>query len=64
MPSHYRVSKEKVAQLEKLLGPRGRVVVRLSGTEPVLRIMAEGSDQDKVHEVVNELAEHVSAELG
>jgi phosphoglucosamine mutase len=56
--------KEKVAQLEKLLGPRGRVVVRLSGTEPVLRIMAEGSDQDKVHEVVNELAEHVSAELG
>jgi len=56
--------KEKVAQLEKLLGPRGRVVVRLSGTEPVLRVMAEGSDQDKVHEVVNELAEHVSAELG
>lgn len=56
--------KEKVAQLEKLLGPRGRVVVRLSGTEPVLRIMAEGSDLDKVNEVVNELAEHVSAELG
>jgi phosphoglucosamine mutase len=56
--------KEKVAQLEKLLGPRGRVVVRLSGTEPVLRVMAEGPDQDKVHEVVNELAEHVSAELG
>jgi phosphoglucosamine mutase len=56
--------KKKVAQFEKLLGPRGRVVVRLSGTEPVLRVMAEGPDEGKVHEVVNELAEHVSAELG
>jgi len=56
--------KKKVAQVEKLLGPRGRVVVRLSGTEPVLRIMAEGADEDKVREVVNELAEFVSAELG
>jgi len=55
---------DKVKQLEKLLGPRGRVVVRLSGTEPVVRVMAEGLDQDKTAHVVNELAQYISAALG
>ncbi len=55
--------KEKIEQLKQLLGPRGRIVVRLSGTEPVLRIMAEGSDQDKTRRVVTELAEHARAQL-
>jgi phosphoglucosamine mutase len=56
--------KEKVKKLEKVLGPHGRIVVRPSGTEPVIRIMAEGRDEDKTRHVVEELAEHVRAEIG
>ncbi len=56
--------KKKVKQLEKLLGPHGRIVVRLSGTEPLIRIMAEGRDEDQTRQVVHELAEHVSAQIG
>ncbi len=56
--------KEKVKKLEKVLGPHGRIVVRPSGTEPLIRIMAEGRDEDKTKQVVDELAEHVRAEMG
>lgn len=38
------------------LGDRGRILVRPSGTEPLLRIMAEGEDEDEVLQVANELA--------
>ncbi len=44
---------------EKRLGNRGRLVVRKSGTEPVIRIMAEGEDPDLVRDVVDTLVEHV-----
>jgi len=56
--------KEKIKKLEKVLGPHGRILVRPSGTEPVIRIMAEGRDADKTKQVVDELAEHVRAEVG
>ena len=36
----------------RALGGRGRLVVRYSGTEPLLRIMAEGRDADEVARVV------------
>ena len=38
--------------------------MRLSGTEPLIRIMAEGRDEDKTRQVVDELEEHVSAQIG
>ena len=44
---------------EKRLGAKGRVVVRASGTEPVVRIMAEGDEETLVREVVGEIAEAV-----
>ena len=51
------------AEFEKKLGARGRIVVRYSGTEPVLRIMAEGESQAEVDRVVNALAEKARAEI-
>lgn len=41
------------------LGNSGRLVIRPSGTEPVIRVMAEGDDQDLVAIVVGDIAEAV-----
>jgi len=46
------------------LAPHGRIVFRYSGTEPVLRVMAEGPDAVVVEEVARRLAERVEAVLG
>jgi phosphoglucosamine mutase len=43
---------------------RGRVLVRPSGTEPVIRVMAEAPSQDECRAVVERLAEVVARELG
>ncbi len=44
---------------EKRLGNRGRLLVRASGTEPVVRIMAEGDEEAVIAAVVNDIAEAV-----
>jgi len=46
------------------LAGTGRVVVRWSGTEPVVRVMAEGHDQRLVDACVNDIATHLVAVLG
>ena len=43
----------------KRLGGQGRLVIRPSGTEPVIRVMAEGDDERLVHQVVGEIVEAV-----
>jgi phosphoglucosamine mutase len=45
-----------IASAESRLGPGGRVLVRPSGTEPVIRVMVEGPDVDLVTELADELA--------
>jgi phosphoglucosamine mutase len=42
----------------------GRLLVRYSGTEPLLRIMLEGSDQAEIQSLANELADVVRRHLG
>jgi phosphoglucosamine mutase len=56
--------KEAVARTEKILGGRGRVLLRPSGTEPVVRVMVEGEDAAVVVSLTEELAGVVSGELG
>jgi phosphoglucosamine mutase len=42
------------------LGTGGRVVIRPSGTEPVIRVMAEGDDRDLVEDVVDQIVDAVA----
>jgi phosphoglucosamine mutase len=45
-----------LATLEKKLGVTGRILVRYSGTEPLIRIMIEGEEQGVINEMARELA--------
>jgi len=53
-----------VAAAESELATRGRVLLRASGTEPLLRVMVEGQDADQVGRVARELATVVEQTLG
>lgn len=48
---------------EETLGDKGRVLVRPSGTEPLVRVMVEAGTQEKADEVAHRLAEIVKKEL-
>jgi phosphoglucosamine mutase len=48
--------KGAIAEAEQRLNGSGRVLVRASGTEPLIRIMAEGDDEKLVNQVVREIA--------
>lgn len=52
-----------VADIESRLGERGRVLLRPSGTEPVIRVMVEGDDEVWVEGLCEELAEAVRQAL-
>ncbi|MEH3117004.1 MAG: phosphoglucosamine mutase [Methylorubrum populi] len=49
-----------IAQAKDRLGQSGRLVIRPSGTEPVIRVMAEGDDRALVAEVVDEVVDAVT----
>lgn len=48
-----------VAEIEKKLGDDGRVLLRASGTEPLIRVMVEGANEDLVKKYANQLADNV-----
>jgi phosphoglucosamine mutase len=52
--------RRKIADANEKLGERGRLVVRASGTEPVVRVMAEGDDRELILGVVDEVVAAVS----
>jgi phosphoglucosamine mutase len=55
---HDRV-KSAIDHAKARLGSAGRLLVRPSGTEPLIRVMAEGDDERLVREVVGDIAEAV-----
>lgn len=53
-----------VAEAEQKLAGRGRVLLRPSGTEPLIRVMAEGDDQALVEQQVKAIAKIVEQQVG
>ncbi|MBA4544121.1 phosphoglucosamine mutase [Thermoactinomyces daqus] len=55
--------RQKIAEVENALGSDGRVLVRPSGTEPLIRVMAEGPDEEALREYVGRIADEVKKQL-
>ncbi len=55
--------KRAVEEAKEMLGESGRVVVRPSGTEPLIRVMAEGEDEGRIAEAAEHAAEVIRARL-
>lgn len=55
---------KEVAAVEKELGNKGRVLLRKSGTEPVVRVMVEGEDKDDVHNKAQRIADVIIRQSG
>ena len=51
------------SELEDELGDSGRILLRASGTEPLVRVMVEAATQDHAESVANRLADTVRARL-
>ena len=51
--------KKQISQLEKKLKKKGRILVRPSGTEPVIRVMVEGEDEAQINAMADELCETI-----
>ena len=56
--------KAAMARVEDRLAGQGRLLVRYSGTEPLLRVMLEGKDQSEIHAWASEIVAVVKDQLG
>ncbi len=52
-----------IQEQERLLGDEGRVLVRASGTEPVIRVMVEGKDQELIGACAQKIAQTIEERL-
>jgi phosphoglucosamine mutase len=59
-PLNDSVVKSAIAEAEATLGSSARLVIRPSGTEPLIRVMAEGDDRQMIETVVDQLINVIS----
>ncbi|MGD2186253.1 MAG: phosphoglucosamine mutase [Desulfobacterales bacterium] len=55
---------DAIRSVEKILGEKGRVLVRYSGTQPLCRVMVEGPDKNETQKFCQQIADVVKATLG
>ena len=56
--------RQEIKKLEAKFGEEGRVLVRASGTEPLVRVMIEGTDKDELEKNAQKLADFIEKKLG
>ncbi|MBU3748693.1 MAG: phosphoglucosamine mutase, partial [Burkholderiaceae bacterium] len=59
-----RLCEDDVARAERALAGVGRVLLRASGTEPLIRVMVEAATDDDARRVASDLADAVAKRLG
>ena len=57
------IIQEQIKKYEKVLGSDGRILVRASGTENLIRVMVEGSDQNEINKIALDLKNIILGEL-
>ena len=57
------ISRE-IARLEEIMAGEGRVLIRPSGTEPLVRVMIEGKDIEQITKLAENLASLLTKRLG
>jgi len=60
-PLDAKAVKQRIAAAEAELAGNGRLIIRKSGTEPLIRVMAEGDDRAMVERLVDDICEAVQA---
>ncbi len=60
-PLENKTVKQRIHAAERQIEGKGRILIRKSGTEPLIRVMAEGDDPALVEKVVDEICEAVEA---
>lgn len=55
---------EAISRAEQAFNGDGRVLIRKSGTEPLIRVMAEGDDALKVEQIVDGIVAEITAVAG
>lgn len=56
--------KERIDKIEEIFHGEGRVIIRPSGTEPLVRVMIEAKDGENIKEIAQELADFIETKLG
>lgn len=62
--SHFPQLEKMISDFEKSLGKEGRLLVRYSGTEPVVRIMIEGREASQIQKMASDLKTCIEQNLG
>jgi phosphoglucosamine mutase len=62
--SEFPEIEKRIGEIEKTLGQSGRILIRYSGTEPLLRIMVEGEEETRLHRFAQDLVELVQKYIG